>query len=275
VPQLDHTQHSDFALIEAMIPAVIEAGETILAIRAAGNTVETKADNSPVTRADRAAEAILLRALRALAPELPVVAEEEVSAGRVPEVADAFVAVDALDGTKDFLEGGDDFTVNVGLVRAGAAVAGVVFAPARALLWYGSVGNGAWKIRTGDPAQEPQPIAVRQPPETLDIVASKSHRTPETDEFIAKFPGSRLVAAGSSLKLVAVAEGEADLYPRLATTSQWDIAAGNAILTAAGGRVLGLDGNVLGYGAGKGPGGPHPFLNHWFVATGPVDPFAG
>ena len=87
--------------------------------------------------------------------------------------------------------------------------------------------------------------------------------------------GSRIVAAGSSLKLVAVAEGEADLYPRLGTTSQWDIAAGNAILTAAGGRVLDLDGNLLGYGAGKGPAGPHPFLNHWFVATGVVDPFAG
>ena len=264
---------ADLDLVEALLPAVVEAGAAILRIREAGLTIETKADQSPVTAADKAAEAIILAALAKLAPGIPVLAEEQVAAGRIPEVDGAFIAVDALDGTKDFIRGGPDFTVNVGLIRGGRPVAGIVGAPALSKAWIGAVGEGAWRI---DPATgERVAIVVRNPPDDgLDIVASRSHRTPETDEFIARFPGARIVAAGSSLKLVAVAEGSADLYPRLAPTSQWDTAAGHAVLTAAGGRVLDLDGNDLGYGP-RTDAGPHPFLNPWFVATGGIDPFTG
>lgn len=263
---------SDFALIEALLPAVSRAGEAILKVREAGPTIEIKADQSPVTEADRAAESILLGALSELAPGIPVLAEEEVAAGRVPEVGSAFIAVDALDGTKDFLRGGPDFTVNVGLVRNGRPVAGIIGAPALGRAWIGAAGEGSWRIDVA--TGERTSIAVRTPPAAgLDIVASRSHRTPETDAFIARFPGARIVAHGSSLKLVALAEGEADLYPRLAPTSQWDTAAGDAILAAAGGRVLDLEGRELAYGPHH-SGGPHPFLNPWFVATAGIDPFA-
>jgi 3'(2'), 5'-bisphosphate nucleotidase len=238
---------SDAALFQQLIPAVIEAGEAILRLRAAGARVEAKADASPVTEADRTAEAMIVSALNAVAPGIPVVAEEEVSEGRIPTVTDAFFLVDALDGTKDFLRGGPDFTVNIGLARGGSAVAGLIHAPAFGRLWLGVVGEGA---RALDAATgEAVAIAVRRPPaEALDIVASRSHRTPETDAFIARFPGSRTVAAGSSLKLVALAEGRADLYPRLAQTSQWDTAAGDALLAAAGGCVLDMSGAPRAYG---------------------------
>jgi len=264
---------ADLDLVEALLPAVVEAGAAILRIREAGLTIETKSDQSPVTSADKAGEAIILSALAQLAPDIPVLAEEQVAAGRIPDVESAFIAVDALDGTKDFIRGGPDFTVNVGLIRDGRPVAGIVGAPALSRVWIGAHAQGAWRI---DPATgERTEVTVRDPPDDgIDIVASRSHRTAETDEFIARFPGARIVAAGSSLKLVAVAEGGADLYPRLAPTSQWDTAAGHAVLTAAGGRVLDLDGNDLGYGP-RNNGGPHPFLNPWFVATGGIDPFSG
>lgn len=267
------TETEDSRLFEALIPAVVAAGDAILAIRAEGNTVETKADHSPVTAADRAAEDLILAALGAFAPDLAVVAEEEVSAGRIPEVGSTYLLVDALDGTRDFLTGGPDFTVNVGLVRDGAAVAGIVGAPALSQIWIGIAGAGARRIDFTDSGRTETPIAVRVSPENgLDIVASRSHRTPQTDAFIAGFPGARLVAAGSSLKLTMVAEGKADLYPRLAPTSQWDVAAGDAILSAAGGRVVDLEGRRLSYRP-RPDQGPHPFLNPWFVATGGVDPF--
>lgn len=263
--------NEDLRIIEALLPAVVEAGRSILDIRERGHEVETKADQSPVTAADHAAEAVILAALAVCAPSITVLAEEEVAAGRIPETGDAFFAVDALDGTKDFIRGGTDFTVNVGLVRHGRPVAGIVGAPALERLWIGVVGIGAWRL---DEAGARSPIMVRSPPvDGIDVVASRSHRTPETDDFIARFPGARIVAAGSSLKLVTIAEGNADLYPRLGPTSQWDTAAGDAILAAAGGRVLDMDGKPLGYHPRPGDG-PHPFLNPWFVATGELDPFA-
>lgn len=263
---------SDLDLIESLLPAVVAAGEAILAVRARGLEVETKADRSPVTEADRAAEGIILEALAKLAPTIGVLAEEEVSAGRIPDLGSAFFAVDALDGTKDFIRGGPDFTVNVGLIRDGRPVAGIVGAPALARAWIGAVGAGAWRIDLEAGTREQ--ITVREPPQPgIDIVASRSHRTPETDAFIARFPGSRIVAAGSSLKLVTVAEGNADLYPRLGPTSQWDTAAGDAVLAAAGGQVTDMAGVPLAYEPRE-EGGPHPFLNPWFIATGRVDPFA-
>ena len=265
---------ADQYLFDALIPAVIAAGEAILRIRAEGNKVETKADQSPVTAADHAAEAILLAALAKHAAGIPVLAEEEVAAGRIPEIGSSFFAVDALDGTKDFIRGGSDFTVNVGLIRDSRPVAGIVGAPALSTLWIGVVGIGARRLDTQTHPYSDRQIEVRKPHGNgLDVVASRAHRTPETDAFIARFPGSRVVAAGSSLKLVTIAEGKADLYPRLGPTSQWDTAAGDAVLTAAGGRVLGMNGERLAYVARPGEA-PHPFLNPWFVATGGIDPFS-
>lgn len=267
------TTQSDAALIRRLLPATIDAGQAILAVRAAGHAVEEKADRSPVTEADRAAEAIILGAIAEAAPDLPVVAEEEVAAGRLPPVAGTFLLVDALDGTKEFINGGSDFTVNIGLVRDGAPVAGIVHAPASGLTWFGLAGEGAWRIAGSEP-QRAVAIFVRPPPaDGLDVVASRSHRTPDTDAFIARFPGARTVSAGSSLKFVTVAEGRADLYPRLGPTSQWDTAAGDAILRAAGGRVLTLDGRPLSYGPRPGASGAAAFLNPSFVATAATDPF--
>lgn len=259
------------SLAQALIPSVLAAGQAILAARAAGLTVERKADASPVTEADRAAEDLILAGLRVVAAGVPVVAEEQVAAGCIPVLADAFFLVDALDGTKDFLRGGPDFTVNVGLVRDGEPVLGVVHAPATGRLWIGLAGDGAFATSAATPADW-RPIGVRPAPEAApDIVASLSHRTPETDAFIARYPGARVVAAGSSLKFCVLAEGTADLYPRLGPTSQWDTAAGHAVLTAAGGRVLTMAGTPLPYGKGS---GAQPFLNPWFVATAGLDPFA-
>ncbi len=257
-------------LAEALVGAVRQAGERTVACRKAGLSVETKSDDSPVTIADREAEAILLAALRSLAPGVPVVAEEEVAAGRVPATNGDFFLVDPLDGTKDFIRGGDDFTVNVGLVRGGNPVLGVVGAPATGQIWAGLDGDGAFAI---DTSGKWRPIKARpRHAGPFDIIASRSHRTPETDEFIARFPGARIVAAGSSLKFCVVAEGGADLYPRLGPTSQWDTAAGDAVLRAAGGRVVTLDGKPLRYGPRDGVGAP-AFVNPWFVASGGVDPF--
>jgi 3'(2'),5'-bisphosphate nucleotidase len=262
---------SDRALAETLVAAVRRAGGCIVARRKAGLSVETKADSTPVTEADREAEGIILETLRKVLPGMPVIAEEEVAGGNIPDVGSAFVLVDALDGTRDFVNGGDDFTVNVALVRDGTPGLGVVGAPARGQLWVGIAGSGAFAV---DASGAWRPIKVRPAHDgPFDIIASRSHRTRETDAFIARFPGARIVAAGSSLKFCTVAEGNADLYPRLGSTSQWDTAAGDAVLRAAGGRVVTLDGKPLRYGPGAELGAA-AFRNPWFVAAGGVDPFA-
>ena len=157
-----------------------------------------------------------------------------------------FFLVDPLDGTKEFVKGGDDFTVNVALVRERVPVVGVVLAPASGVLYAGVAGQGAWSGRVaGGRVGNARPIRVRAGGRPIDVVASKSHRTPETDAYIARYPVGDLVSAGSSLKFCTVAEGEADLYPRMGTTMQWDTAAGDAVLRAAGGRTVTLDGAPL------------------------------
>lgn len=259
---------SDSALAEALVPVVIAAGEAILKVRAGHVAVSAKADSSPVTEADNAAEAIILAALETIAPGVPVVAEEAVAAGRLPTVDGAFFLVDPLDGTKEFVKGGDDFTVNIALVRAGVPVMGIVLAPAADTLYVGVAGMGAWMAKTSELAAR-TPIVVREPAETIDVVASKSHRTPETDTYIAKYAVRDLVSAGSSLKFCLVAEGRADLYPRMGTTMQWDTAAGDAVLRAAGGACHSAEGGVLPYGP-NGEAGVAAFRNPWFIAAGKV-----
>jgi 3'(2'), 5'-bisphosphate nucleotidase len=245
-------------LLDEIAVAAREAGAEILKLKAAGFEVEAKRDLSPVTVCDRAAEAIILAALEQAAPGVPVIAEEEVAAGRIPAHDAMYFLVDPLDGTKEFVRGGDDFTVNIGLIVDGSPRLGVVFAPARGELHGGLVGHGAWL----EDADGRRAIATRHPAGELTAVASKSHFNQGTADYLAQVaPGCGHVAVGSSLKFCIVAEGRADIYPRLSPTSEWDTAAGHAVLLSAGGRVDGPDGAPLRYGK-------RAFLNRGFVATG-------
>ena len=248
----------DEALIDELAIAAREAGEAILAIVRRGFDVEAKSDRSPVTEADRAAELIILAALARAAPGVPVIAEEEVAAGRIPAHGDTYFLVDPLDGTKEFVRGGEDYTVNIGLIENGLPRLGVVFAPATGRLHGGIVGEGAWV----DPGSRRTPISTRPRGAGIAAVASKSHLTQSTIDYLEAAVGAcDYVSVGSSLKFCLVAEGQADIYPRLSPTSEWDTAAGHAVLLAAGGRVDGLDGDPLAYGKTA-------FLNRGFVATG-------
>ena len=244
-------------LLEACVIAARNAGAEILKLVEAGFEVEAKADQSPVTVCDRAAEAVILAALARAAPGVPVIAEEEVAVGRIPAHGDTYFLVDPLDGTKEFVRGGDDYTVNIGLIAGGVPRLGVVLQPAVDRLWGGVAGEGAFVEADG----ERRAIATRALGEARDAVASKSHFTQATADYLEQAIGMcGHVAVGSSLKFCVVAEGKADIYPRLSPTSEWDTAAGHAILLAAGGRVDGPDGAPLAYGKPA-------FLNRGFVAT--------
>ena len=254
------------ALLEACVAAARAAGAEILDLVAAGFEVEVKADQSPVTLCDRAAEAIILRALASAAPGVPVIAEEEVAAGRIPAHGQTYFLVDPLDGTKEFVRGGDDYTVNIGLIVDSAPRLGVVYQPALDRLHLGLVGAGAWLEEGGSRT----PIATRALGARRDAVASKSHFNQATADYLEQAIGAcEHVSVGSSLKFCLVAEGRADIYPRLSPTSEWDTAAGHAVLVAAGGRVDGPDGTPLTYGKTA-------FLNRGFCATAgwPAPPIA-
>jgi 3'(2'), 5'-bisphosphate nucleotidase len=255
-------------LIDELAEAAQEAGEAILTIVRRGFDIESKHDTSPVTDADRAAELIILSALARVAPGVPVIAEEEVAAGRIPAHDHSYFLVDPLDGTKEFIRGGDDYTVNIGLIEGGAPRLGVVYAPATQRLHGGVIGEGAWL----DEGSGRTTIHTRARPSEITAVASKSHLNQATIDYLEAAVGPcDYVSVGSSLKFCIVAEGKADIYPRAAPTSEWDTAAGHAILLAAGGLVDGPDGAPLGYGKCA-------FLNRAFVATGGwkaarLDPF--
>jgi 3'(2'), 5'-bisphosphate nucleotidase len=257
-------------LIEALADAAREAGEAILTVRRRGFEVETKGDTSPVTEADRAAERIILDALARAAPGVPVIAEEEVAAGRIPAHDELYFLVDPLDGTKEFVRGGDDYTVNIGLIAGGQPKLGVVLAPEQGRLHGGIDGEGAWSEEGG----VRQPIRTRPLGAEMMAVASKSHFTQNTADYLDSIcQGCGHVGIGSSLKFCILAEGRADIYPRLGPTSEWDTAAGHAVLLAAGGRCDGPDGQALRYGK-------RAFLNRAFVGTGgwtapALQPFLG
>ncbi len=261
-------------LLEDIAVASREAGEAILELVRRGFDIEHKEDLSPVTEADRAAELIILAALAKAAPGVPVVAEEEVAAGRIPAIGNSYFLVDPLDGTKEFIRGGDDYTVNIGLISAGTPVLGAVCSPARGTLHAGLVGEGAWIEDSGGR----RPIRTRERGDAIVAVASKSHFNQPTADYLAQAVGEcDYTGIGSSLKFCIVAEGRADIYPRLSPTSEWDTAAGHAVLLAAGGRVDGPDGRPLAYGKSA-------FINRGFVATagwkapaiGPfLEPFSG
>ena len=259
---------SERQLLDQLADAAREAGEAILTIVRRGFDVEAKGDRSPVTEADRTAELTILAALARAAPGVPVIAEEEVAAGRIPKHSDTFFLVDPLDGTKEFIRGGDDYTVNIALVEGLAPTLGIVFAPATGRLHTGLAGSGAW-VEDGVGRRT---IRTRERAQSVAAVASKSHFTQNTADYLDAAVGvCNYVSIGSSLKFCIVAEGEADIYPRLSPTMEWDTAAGHAVLLAAGGRVDAPDGTPLRYGK-------HTFLNRAFVATGgwpapPIAPF--
>ncbi len=256
------------SLLDGLVAASLRAGAEIQRHVALGFETLTKADESPVTAADHAAEAVLLDALQGLAPDTPIVAEEEVAAGRTPQVGRRFFLVDPLDGTREFVRGGTDYTVNVGLIEDGAPVLGVVYAPALGRLFAGEAGRGAWLAEGAATPGEVgawRPIRVRAPGERLTVVATRSHGSSALDRYIAALPPHERVSTGSSLKYGVLAAGEADVYPRTGPTMEWDTAAGDAVLRAAGGRTLAPDGSLFRYGK---PG----FRNGAFVATGPYEP---
>lgn len=202
------------------------AGQAIL--DAPRDAVQTKGDGSPVARADRAAHAVIMAGLAGLAPDLPIVSEEGVSMAPAERVRwTSFWLVDPLDGTKEYLQGVPDFTVNIALIHHGVPVAGVVHSPARAVTYYAAEGQGSWRARGGDTAR-----LVARPPApgaALRIVESRSHRSPDLDAFLAPYRIGERVAIGSSLKCCLVAEGRADAYVRLGPTMEWDLAAGDAV----------------------------------------------
>ena len=232
------------ALLEACVLAAREAGAEILKLVERGFEVETKQDESPVTVCDRAAEHIILAALAEAAPAIPIIAEEEVAAGRIPAHGDTYFLVDPLDGTKEFVRGGDDYTVNIGLIVGGSPRLGVVYQPACDRLWGGLVGEGAF----AEDASGRRAIRTRERSPNLDAVASKSHLTQSTVDYLREAVGEcEHVSIGSSLKFCIVAEGRADIYPRLSPTSEWDTAAGQCVLEAAGGLVVDPRGRPLRY----------------------------
>ena len=254
------------ALLAALSTLARQAGAVIMAVYATDFAVQGKADASPVTDADQRAEAVILAGLAALDPDIPVVAEEAVAAGHTPEVGDRFWLVDPLDGTKEFIQRNGEFTVNIALIEHGLPVLGVVLAPAlgpQGRLWAGAVGHGA----TVEDASGRRSMACRTvPADGLTVLASRSHGDAAAlAAFLAGHLAGRRVAAisnaGSSLKLCLLAAGQADLYPRLGRTMEWDIAAGHAVLAAAGGQVCRVDdGTPLRYGK---PGFENP---HFFAA---------
>jgi 3'(2'), 5'-bisphosphate nucleotidase len=246
------------ALLESVIQITRQAGEVVMAIYATDFAVRGKGDASPVTEADEQAEAVIVPALEALLPGVPVVAEEAVAGGKTPEVGARFWLVDPLDGTKEFISRNGEFTVNVALIEYGVPVLGVVLAPALGRLFAGTAGAGAFV----EDASGRRAIACRPAPaEGLTVVASRSHGdTAALDALLVGRKVASLASAGSSLKLCLVASGEADLYPRLGRTMEWDIAAGHAVVMAAGGKVCRLDGEPLSYGK---PGFDNP---HFFAS---------
>lgn len=256
-------------LLAGLLPALMEAGRIEMAYFRNGVAVSHKADRSPVTAADQEAEACLIVALERIMPGVPIIAEEEVAAGRVPALGRRFFLVDPLDGTREFIAGRSEFSVNVGLVEDGRPVFGVLYGPASGEL-YATLGPGLAGWTTLFPDAGPADAAavdwvplqgrVRDPLR-LVAVESRSHRSPETERLLAEKGVAQAVKLGSALKFGLLARGEADLYLRLGATGEWDTAAGQAIVEAAGGCVTDLDGRPLCYGHAE-----RRFINVPFMA---------
>ena len=250
---LEITPQQAERLMDALTDIVARASAATLATSFADVERRIKDDLSPVTVADEASEAIIVAGVNKLLPGVPVVAEESIARAGALDLKPSFVIVDPLDGTKEFLAGRDEFTVNLGIVTHGIPVAGLIAAPAQGLLWRGVVGGGAekLKLRLGAghaEAHGASAIHVRRAPARITVATSRNHLDEETEEFLAQlFVGKRYLC-GSSVKFCHLAEGNADIYPRLSPTREWDIAAGQAILIAAGGSMTDPKGGALKYG---------------------------
>lgn len=246
--------------------AAILGGERIMDVYNRGKVaVDVKADDSPVTEADRAADQVISEILVEAFPGLPLVTEEQAATHALS--AKTFLIVDPLDGTKEFIKRRGDFTVNIALVEEGIPTRGIVFAPAKGRLFYTDEA-GVSHEETGDLAADTAgpsaPIRVRQPDNSaLFVVASKSHRDAATDDYIAKYQTADMKSAGSSLKFCLVAAGEADLYPRLGPTMEWDTAAGDAVLRGSGGAMVHFEDHAT-FRYGK-----PEFRNGFFIAHAP------
>lgn len=239
------------ALIGPLTELVARAGAAILAVNRQAMDVADKGDGSPVTEADLAADRLIAAGLAQLAPDLPVLSEERTHAAK-PPFPGSFFLVDPLDGTKEFIAGRQEFTVNLALIVAGTPLVGIIGAPALGLIWRGLVGRGAERLPVGEAGIGlPEPIRTRRMPgpgQPWIAAVSRSHADARSEAFIAGRPNAVRVQLGSAVKFGRLAEGTADIYPRLAPTSEWDVAAGQALVTAAGGKVTDLSGATLQFG---------------------------
>jgi len=259
------------ALIEPLTDLAIQAGTAILAVNRRGMAVEGKTDGSPVTEADLAADRIIAAGLEKLAPEIPTLSEERTHLAARPYTG-SFFLIDPLDGTREFVAGRNEFTVNIALVTNGTPVLGIVGAPALGVVWRGVVGHGAERLLvTRDiHARSARTIHTRAHPgpgAPWIVAVSRSHRDARTEAFIAERPGAIRQILGSAVKFCRIAEGGADIYPRLSPTSEWDVAAGHAVVCAAGGKITDSKGAPLRFGEAH-----DGFLVPEFIAWG--DPAA-
>jgi 3'(2'), 5'-bisphosphate nucleotidase len=246
------------------------AGPVVMAVYAGGCSFRTKADSSPVCDADERAESVILDGLSRSLPGWDVIAEEASSRGEAQRAGERFILVDPLDGTREFMSRNGEFTLNIGLIEGGAPVAGAVYAPALGRLWF----SGSAAFACDPPVDGPAPLPSdarrietrRAPADGLVALASRSHGDEKTESFLARLPVRERIGAGSSLKFCLLAEGKADVYPRFGPTMEWDTAAGDAILRAAGGIVETCEGGEFEYGKAR-----QSFRNGGFVAWGDPD----
>ncbi|MEA2796017.1 MAG: 3(2), 5-bisphosphate nucleotidase [Bradyrhizobium sp.] len=256
------------ALMEPLTGLVMRAGAAILGVNRATMKIAGKADGSPVTEADLAADRIIAEGLARLIPEVPALSEERAHLAK-PPYGGSFFLIDPLDGTKEFVAGRNEFTINLALVTNGTPLLGIIGAPALGLIWRGLVGRGAERLTTGK-GSVAEPICTRPLPkrgEPWIVAVSRSHGDSRTEAFIEARPGAIRQMLGSAVKFGRVAEGGADIYPRLAPTCEWDVAAGHAIVTAAGGKITDAQGADVKFGAGR-----EGFIVPEFIAWG--DPTA-
>jgi 3'(2'), 5'-bisphosphate nucleotidase len=255
------------AIADIFAEIALEAAVAVMAVYAGDSRARRKSDGSPVTDADEAAEAIILKRLAIRLPNLPVLAEEAAARGEKMVAGQAFILVDPVDGTREFLSHNGEFTVNIGLIVDSAPCAGVVYAPALRQLWTGGATASTCNVAPGGalpPPAKRRVIHARPAPSPgLTALVSRSHADPATEAFLAKLPVKERRSAGSSLKFCLVAEGAADVYPRFGQTMEWDTAAGDAVLRAAGGVVFDRAGQSLRYGKAEAQ-----FRNGPFVAWG-------
>ena len=255
-------------VLDGLSEIVSRAAQATLATPFSSVAHRMKKDMSPVTAADEASEALILEGLARLLPGVPVIAEESVGLRPLGALGPSFLVVDPLDGTKEFLAGRDEFTVNVALVTNGVPIAGIVAAPAQGLLWRGVVGAKAERLRLkiGAPPSEAYDrsfIRARPAPARLTVATSRTHLDEVTEDFLSRLPIGKRYLCGSAVKFCHIAEGTADIYPRLSPTREWDVAAGCAILAAAGGIVTMPNGDRLTFGHAA-----EKFLVPGFIAWG-------